>query len=595
MVAENDKPAHDEQTLAKFLEAAYVLQEHNRELQNMERTLELKRDQLEAEDKPALIPARAAAPTQSTPPEAKADYSSTLAQIVETQHQIHIRHLNLEEAMALTTERLLGLAGAGGAAVGTLDGSNVRYTACTGAMTLREGTEVPMEKALCLACLRTGQVMRCADVNPEFLVDGEECERRGIQSLIAVPVFHNGKIAGGLELYYPRTQAFTEQDVHSCQLMAGLMTEALSRNEEARSKKSLAAERALMMEALERLKPSLAALVDRSAAKTTPARISSAAAVSGSSRCRNCGHKLVGEEQFCGKCGSPRGSAYEPPRAHEPSNMDGRVEPLLQMQETKHAELAVDAAHGGPSQQLSPENFDRDLSEVLGGSVEEPLPEVFPGLELLSDITSDSKSDSPTPLPQAEAHELENPREQAVAIELRTAPEQDAAAIETTALATTEHHVDWSSAASARSFLEQLALAERGGAFLRFWNARRGDIYLAIAVILVACVIRWGIWSHHSIGATGNPAAAVAAHHSPAPDADLSLFDRTLISLGLAEAPPAPDNKGNPDTQVWVDLHSALYYCPGADLYGKTPKGKFTSQRDAQLDQFEPAYRKACD
>jgi hypothetical protein len=68
-----------------------------------------------------------------------------------------------------------------------------------------------------------------------------------------------------------------------------------------------------------------------------------------------------------------------------------------------------------------------------------------------------------------------------------------------------------------------------------------------------------------------------------------------LISMGLAEAPPTPESKGNPETQVWVDLHTALYYCPGADLYGKTPKGRFTSQRDAQLDQFEPAYRKACD
>jgi len=40
------------------------------------------------------------------------------------------------------------------------------------------------------------------------------------------------------------------------------------------------------------------------------------------------------------------------------------------------------------------------------------------------------------------------------------------------------------------------------------------------------------------------------------------MFDRMLISLGLAEAPPAPEYKGNPDTQVWVDLHTALYYCP---------------------------------
>jgi hypothetical protein len=153
---------------------------------------------------------------------------------------------------------------------------------------------------------------------------------------------------------------------------------------------------------------------------------------------------------------------------------------------------------------------------------------------------------------------------------------------------------DWSSAAKARNFLEELASAKRPSALARTLSARRGDIYLALAVILVACVVRWGLMSSHSVSATSTPAAA-AAHRKLAPDADLSIFDRMLISLGLAQSPPVPENKGNPDTQVWVDLHTALYYCPGADLYGKTPKGKFTSQRDAQLDQFEPAYRKTCD
>ena len=153
----------------------------------------------------------------------------------------------------------------------------------------------------------------------------------------------------------------------------------------------------------------------------------------------------------------------------------------------------------------------------------------------------------------------------------------------------------WSSAAKARNFLEELVVLQNRSAFGNFCNARRGDIYLAIAIILMAGVIRWGIWSSHSVSATGRTGTAGESRPKRAPDADLSVFDRMLISVGLAEAPDAPEYKGNPDTQVWVDLHTALYYCPGAELYGKTPKGKVTSQRDAQLDQFEPAYRKACD
>jgi len=50
---EKDKPVLDEQTLGKLLEAAYVLQEHNRELQEMELGLSLKREQIEAEERSA--------------------------------------------------------------------------------------------------------------------------------------------------------------------------------------------------------------------------------------------------------------------------------------------------------------------------------------------------------------------------------------------------------------------------------------------------------------------------------------------------------------------------------------------------------------
>jgi hypothetical protein len=164
-----------------------------------------------------------------------------------------------------------------------------------------------------------------------------------------------------------------------------------------------------------------------------------------------------------------------------------------------------------------------------------------------------------------------------------------------TGLTKADGAIAWSSAAKARNFLEELAVSQNRSEFGSFWNTRRGDIYLAVAIILMAGVIRWGIWSSHSVNATGRTGAAGESHRRQIPDADLSVFDRLLISVGLAEAPDAPEYKGNPETQVWVDLHTALYYCPGADLYGKTPKGKFKSQRDAQLDQFEPAYRKACD
>ena len=184
--------------------------------------------------------------------------------------------------------------------------------------------------------------------------------------------------------------------------------------------------------------------------------------------------------------------------------------------------------------------------------------------------------------------------------ELEAPPLQVQVPQEETALAKTQEGITWNSAAKAREALEALAASSTPRPMGRFWNSRRGDFYLAVAVILIGVVIRWGIWSNNSVGATAgaSPSAipgAASHRRKPAPDADLSMFDKLLVSLGLAEAPEQPEYKGNPDTRVWIDLRTALYYCPGSDLFGKTEKGKLTSQRSAQLDQFEPAYRKACD
>jgi ribosomal protein L40E len=107
---------------------------------------------------------------------------------------------------------------------------------------------------------------------------------------------------------------------------------------------------------------------------------------------------------------------------------------------------------------------------------------------------------------------------------------------------------------------------------------RRADVYLGIAILVAAVALVW-------------PAVS-----SPQP-AQLGVFEKAMVMLGIAEAPApvAAHLPGDPGVEVWVDPHTALYYCPGEDQYGKTPNGRFTSQREAQMDRFEPASRSACE
>jgi len=758
-VSEQKKPVLDEQTLDKLLEAAFVIQEQG-DLQMRARKPaaadQVSPNQISTSKTPATpIAASAAAVASSffsanpgagktaaekTVPEksgaekssaaetvptgpasispisiSKDSYTLTLAQIVETQQQILTRRLELENAMALVAQRAAEMTKAAGSAIAIveaqtdvkktdakkIDGKKLRYRAASGLLTLARGSEVAMETALCFNCLRSGEVIRGADVNSDFLIDGEQCRRRGIGSLIVVPIYRDSGIAGALELYFASANAFTEQDVHSCQLMAGLVTEALARDAGASSRKSLAAERATMLEALEKLRPNLAALMENPARKESvagsaapaasapiavapmlspaaagispaglaanpslpnPPAVSLAANVPGAVVlkkpatpvffCRRCGHELVGEEMFCGKCGSPRTSEYQPP------TMQSKVASLWQMQQASKQNAAPAPANGsaraaerkinsGIPTEIQPwEAVLSELEDPFGepeltqepegdwkpGSRTEPAATLRQEVIEISAAARKFASGMDAPIEQKMEQKVEQKSvraeatieqsfdekssdHEAVEQELiehdafapqsldsdslaRDSFEADAQAHEepgkaaaATALAAV-HPLAWTSAAKAKEAFEQLAASKKQNSFMRFWDERRGDVYLAVAVVLVAAVIRWSIWSEHSFDA--NTSAAKINHRRPAPDADLSTFDKLLISLGMADPPDPVEDKGNPDTQVWVDLHSALYYCPGADLYGKTPHGKYSSQRDAQLGQFEPAYRKPC-
>lgn len=109
---------------------------------------------------------------------------------------------------------------------------------------------------------------------------------------------------------------------------------------------------------------------------------------------------------------------------------------------------------------------------------------------------------------------------------------------------------------------------------LRF---QRSNLYLVAAVFVAALALFW-------------PTAA-----SPRRVA-LSPWERALVTLGLADPPePAIRLQGDPSIEVWIDPHTALYYCPGEEQYGKTADGRLGSQREAQMDRFEPAGRSTCE
>lgn len=572
MTDEKNKPRLDEQTFAKLLEAAYVLQEHNRKMRRVEESLELHSEQLRQQEveTQAALQTSTHLPEENSPP--NSDYALILAEIVEAQHQIQRGNLESDEAMAMVAGKIARITNASGAAIGILEGQTIRYRAGAGAPALPLGSEVPLETAICAISVSTGQVLRTPDINMELLFDPDLCRKRQILSLVAVPIYHDGNIVGALELYFDRLQGFAEQDIQTCQLMAGLVSEAIGQGTESALKKSMAAERSAMLTAIEKLRPNLSVLAEDQTPDIADKDHAWEADVAKSSVCWKCGDVLVEQEQFCGKCGASRAGEGDQ------SSIQSKLASAMRMQSSVREAFSPNGSELPRNTAAAYAAEDQDhLAQLLALS---ELQENTPLLEQSTGAGAD---------------------EGAIRLLSSIAPQRgdnDLQASPVAPIESKQQDVTWRSAAKARDFLEALAETRSPGALGRLWRARRGDFYLVVAVILMFFVIRWGMLSGNSVGATGRGTAISGTanrRRPPTPDADLSLFDKLMISLGLAEAPEVPQYKGNPNTQVWIDPHTALYYCPDSDLYGKTSKGRFASQRDAQLDQFESASRKACD
>ena len=273
--------------------------------------------------------------------------------------------------------------------------------------------------------------------------------------------------------------------------------------------------------------------------------------------CQECGSTLAVNKFFCENCGAPAArpnnnmqknwaSLWEMHQASQP-------EAKVVTEEKKVSFVSTKTAHPAQVQDEEIDLFPSELEEIVGKFSE-------PGDEESETAVSGISRESLTLVP---------------------ATPQPIASAESAAV--TPASYAWTSAAKARAWLDSLKPQKSKDWFREEWTFHRGMIAIALAsAVLLAVLLQWAT----------QPMAI------PGQARELSGFEQMLVSMGLAEAPapvtstPTP---GNPDTKVWVDVHTALYYCPGADLYGKTADGKYTSQLDAQRDHFQPSTLKACD
>jgi hypothetical protein len=494
-------------------------------------------------------------PTALRPP--AMNEAERLAAIAEAQAMVHGSQLRLQERLQLVAERAQRITGGSGAAIWLLRGSQTLCQLACGILAAGAGQSIALEGSRLSACLRDGAVLRCADAesNPRTRYDALPGVAEG--SVLAVPIHFEGRVQGALEVTFAQVWGFEDADVRTCQILSGLVSEAVAMAAGQEQMNILHSERATLLDALDRLQPHLSKLFNNTS-------------VSGPVQNRIEDGTEDADETSLPLTGLP-------PAPTGPTHGLARLgKYLLDQQE-----------HG----RITPQDWEQE-------AVSRPAPrEVQTALNFsVTGQQADTRAHRANSSHPTEEQDFE-PRivdshefEPDAAPDSRPYAEPDPGqALETvrpasSILIPTDER--WLVAEP------ETPAAEPPEATRGFWQLHGADVCLAASAVVLAASLIWALWPH--------PKKTIALSHAPAAAAPaepkLSAFEELLVSMGLAEAPPPPvAYAGTPGTRVWVDINSALYYCPGADPYGKTPKGKFLTQREAQDEQFQPARGQPCD
>ncbi|WP_432521640.1 PAS domain S-box protein [Kineococcus sp. SYSU DK006] len=147
--------------------------------------------------------------------------------LIAAQLAIAAVELSPQEVMDAICAHALGIAGADGAMIEVLEGTEMVYRAVAGTAAPFRGMRLPVDGSISGSALREQRALVAADTSTDPRVDREACRRTGAASLLVVPLRHGGEVIGVLKAVSGERDRFGTEQLDDLHLLAAPFGAAL--------------------------------------------------------------------------------------------------------------------------------------------------------------------------------------------------------------------------------------------------------------------------------------------------------------------------------------------------------------------------------
>ena len=145
--------------------------------------------------------------------------SQSLSAIMEVQRLVTRGELDVDGAMHHLVEAARDVADATGVAIGLLKGDRLTYKAGSGSAASYIGRQVTASLTVSADNRTKREILRVENALADPRIDAAICRQFGAQSLLTLPIYHAGALAGVLEVLFSEAHTFQDCEVRTYRLM----------------------------------------------------------------------------------------------------------------------------------------------------------------------------------------------------------------------------------------------------------------------------------------------------------------------------------------------------------------------------------------